>query len=102
MLPPVELPAAHITDQSPFCVWTTVDFPLVLDAVADAMRRHGYPVNDTFAVRLALEEALVNAVKHGHGYDPSKAVRVHFRVTTEEVLAEVEDEGPGFDLADVA
>jgi serine/threonine-protein kinase RsbW len=48
-------------------------------------------------VRLALEEALVNAVKHGNQGDTSKQVRLRYHVNAEFVLVEVEDEGAGFD-----
>jgi len=33
---------------------------------------------DRFCVRLALEEALVNAIKHGNQLDPGKSVTVRF------------------------
>jgi serine/threonine-protein kinase RsbW len=65
--------------------------------VIAAMLDRGYSHRDMFAMRLALEEAIVNAVKHGNAGDPAKEVYVRFHVTTEEALAEVEDEGPGFD-----
>jgi serine/threonine-protein kinase RsbW len=52
-------------------------------------------------VRLALEEALVNAIKHGNGLDPSKSVRVHCDIQTDRVYVEIEDEGPGFAPEDV-
>src|SRR5262249_43293465 len=52
-------------------------------------------------LRLALEEAIVNAVKHGNGYDPAKRVQVRYSVSAERVLAEVEDQGTGFDPARV-
>ena len=70
--------------------------PLV-DRVAAAMEAEGYPEHDVFAMRLALEEALVNALKHGHRNDPGKQVQVRYDVTAERALAEVRDEGPGFD-----
>jgi serine/threonine-protein kinase RsbW len=73
------------------------DLPSVLDPVAGAMTRLGYPSEAVFAVRLALEEALVNAVKHGNKGDPAKRVRVRYRVTDVEFWAEVQDEGAGFD-----
>jgi serine/threonine-protein kinase RsbW len=78
-------------------IHATAELALVLDPITAVMERLGYPGRDLFGVRLALEEALVNAVKHGNQGDPSKQVRVRYRVTAEEVLAEVEDEGPGFD-----
>jgi serine/threonine-protein kinase RsbW len=73
------------------------DLPALLEAVIDLMTEHGYPAKDLFATRLALEEAVVNAIKHGHKNDPARQVGVRFRVTAERVLAEVEDQGPGFD-----
>jgi serine/threonine-protein kinase RsbW len=68
----------------------------VLDAVLEALRAAGYSHKDQFGVRLALEEAVVNALKHGHRGDPSKQVRVRYRVEADRVTVEVEDEGPGF------
>ena len=49
-----------------------------------------------FGVRLALEEALVNAIKHGNGMDPEKSVRVDCRIARENIRIEIEDEGSGF------
>lgn len=60
-----------------------------------------YPPRDVFGVRLALEEALVNAIKHGNGMDPDKHVRIKCEVTHDQVQIEIEDEGPGFDPTEV-
>jgi len=56
---------------------------------------------DLFGVKLALEEALVNAIKHGNGMDPDKTVRVRCTVNSTMVEIDIEDEGEGFDPADV-
>jgi serine/threonine-protein kinase RsbW len=82
-------------------IHTLIDLPLVLESVVQAMQRLNYPKQDIPAVRLALREALVNAVRHGNQGDPGKQVRVQYRITPEEVHVEVEDEGPGFDPAAV-
>ena len=50
-----------------------------------------------FAVRLALEEALANAIKHGNRYDRAKTITVSAEVGAEETAITVADEGPGFD-----
>jgi serine/threonine-protein kinase RsbW len=68
-----------------------------VEAVVAAMAALGYGDADRFAMRVALEEALANAIKHGHRGDPAKQIRFCYRVTTARVLVEVEDEGPGFD-----
>jgi serine/threonine-protein kinase RsbW len=61
------------------------------------MEKRGYTQKETFGARLALEEALVNAVRHGNRGDPTKCVWVSWHVTNRRVLLEVEDEGNGFD-----
>ena len=60
-----------------------------------------YSSRDVFGVRLALEEALVNAIKHGNRMDPDKTVRVECAISTEFVRVVIEDQGPGFDPGDV-
>jgi serine/threonine-protein kinase RsbW len=79
----------------------TAETPAVVQRVLAAMTDRGYPERDCFAVRLGVEEALVNAVRHGNRRDPAKQVRVRYRITDEWVLAEVEDQGEGFDPAAV-
>jgi serine/threonine-protein kinase RsbW len=65
-----------------------------LEAEMDAL---GYPDWDVFAVRVALLEAVVNALRHGHRGDPGQCVRLSYLLGAEQVTAEVVDEGPGFD-----
>jgi Histidine kinase-like ATPase domain len=68
----------HEPDQNGWCTWdsnTTAAFP-VIDAVNRVMAAQAYPPGDAFAVRLALEEALGNAIKHGNANDPSKRIQV--------------------------
>ena len=69
----------------------------VVEFVADAMADQGYPKKDVFGMRLALEEAVINAIKHGNQGDPSKLVEVRYEVNAERALAEVQDQGEGFD-----
>lgn len=55
-----------------------------------------------FHVRLALDEALANAVKHGNRLDPSKRVTLRYSISHERVVISIEDEGEGFSVASVA
>src|SRR5713101_3566507 len=68
----------------------------VLDAVVEAMQRRNYTEKEIFGVRLALEEALVNAAKHGNKHDPTKCVWASWHIGPRRVLLEIEDEGNGF------
>jgi serine/threonine-protein kinase RsbW len=56
-----------------------------------------YDATSTFAIRLALEEALSNAFKHGNKDQPGTTVTVACRIGPQAVRIEVEDQGPGFD-----
>ena len=56
---------------------------------------------DLFGIRLAVEEAIVNAIKHGNRSDPTKTVRIDYEVNREQVRVRIEDEGDGFDPAQV-
>ncbi len=80
---------------------TTAEVAEAVCRVTEAMAGLGYPERDVFGMRLALEEALVNALKHGNRGDPRKEARLRYRVDAGRVLAEVEDEGPGFDPNEV-
>jgi serine/threonine-protein kinase RsbW len=69
----------------------------VLEMVLAAMTEHGFSARDRRDLRLALEEAVVNGLKHGNGSDPSKVVRLRYQVSSREALAEVQDQGAGFE-----
>ena len=69
----------------------------LLTDVIGAMDEVGYGARDTSAVRVALEEAVINAVKHGHGNDPRKRARVWWVVSASAVKLVVKDDGAGFD-----
>jgi serine/threonine-protein kinase RsbW len=56
---------------------------------------------DIFSVRLALEEALVNAIKHGNQMDRSKKVRISYRFVIDRFEIRIADEGGGFDPDDI-
>jgi len=50
-----------------------------------------------FNLRVALAEALANAIRYGNGLDPAKLVRVRVEVASDAVRLHVADEGRGFD-----
>jgi len=81
---------------------TTDEIASVLDDITGMLSAEGYPERDVFGMRLALEEAIVNAIKHGHQGDPSLEVRISYRVNFRRALVQIEDEGPGFDPHQVA
>ncbi|MCC6660394.1 MAG: ATP-binding protein [Phycisphaerales bacterium] len=71
-------------------------------SILAAAGRHGYTDASKFALRLAVEEAMANAHRHGHRGKPDDApILLEFRVTDREAVVTVEDTGPGFDPAGV-
>lgn len=56
----------------------------------------GFSDIDKFAIRLALEEGLVNAIKHGNKSDPDKQVTVTWDITEKHATFCITDEGNGF------
>ena len=68
----------------------------VFEHLEDWMRWSGYLHKDVFAVRLILQEALTNALLHGNGNDPAKCVQLTYLVTRRGVVADVQDQGAGF------
>lgn len=84
--------------------WVEKVLPTRLDRIRDTehevharMLELGYDEGQRWAVRLALEEALVNAMKHGNRMDSGRSVRVAYRVSPEKAELRVADEGDGFD-----
>jgi serine/threonine-protein kinase RsbW len=69
----------------------------LLEAIPAEMANHGYSETDQFRVHLALEEAIINAHKHGNQRDWSKSITVRYYISADGVAAQVEDEGVGFD-----
>lgn len=77
--------------------WGTISFAStlylcpILDLLLEQIPRKWQP-----EIRLGLQEALVNAAKHGNNLDPSKTVVVHFSVVNDEYWWIISDEGKGF------
>ena len=85
-------------------VWYFVEIPSVAEqimeveeSIIEALAQTSFGDTDVFAVRLALDEALANAIKHGNNSDPTKKVCVRFCIEDSKITLSVRDEGLGFD-----
>jgi len=106
----VTLPARLAVERRPvpgagFSVRVPADLGLVEEAV-DLVARHclasGLPPRRArFNLRVALCEALANAIIYGNAADPSTAVDVDVTLSDNTLTLRVADEGPGFDPAAV-
>jgi serine/threonine-protein kinase RsbW len=61
----------------------------------------GFSDHACFGVRLALEEALTNAIRHGNHGDPAKNVTVSYQLDVDTITITICDEGHGFSPAQV-
>ena len=61
------------------------------------LETNNFSQEDIFAVHLALEEAFLNAVKHGSKMEPDKEVKIDYLVSSDKVEISMVDEGDGFD-----
>jgi len=73
----------------------------VESAILPCLESKGYSQRCLFAVRLAVEEAVINAIRHGNQLDKAKKVTIDFSVDAEKATIVIADEGDGFDLAAV-
>ena len=69
--------------------------------VCAELANRGYSREAVFAVRLAIEEAIMNAYRHGNAGDASKKVQFDCEIDDESVNMEVADEGRGFEITTV-
>lgn len=93
-----------MTDSATFSVTIPSDTSRGLEVqeqIISLVTEWGYSSRDVFSVKIGLEEAIVNAVKHGNGLDPDKSVRISCDINDERVRIIIEDEGEGFDPNDV-
>ncbi len=69
--------------------------------VQQDLQRWGCNGDTCFAVKLALEESLVNAIRHGNRLDPARHVHIKYCINDQCITICVRDEGPGFNPSDV-
>lgn len=69
----------------------------VIGVIVGRLQVERWTSHDQFSVRLALEEAIANAIRHGNHSDAGKQVRVVTRLSTQRIMIEVVDQGHGFE-----
>ena len=73
------------------------NIPPVQDSVLADLQAAGFPEKCRFAVKLALDEAMANAVRHGNESDPDRDVTAEWEIHEDRVVISVEDCGCGFE-----
>jgi serine/threonine-protein kinase RsbW len=80
---------------------STAEVSGFIASVLAEMAQLGFCERDRFGVRLALEEAIINGIKHGNHEDPEKLVQIRYALNALEIIIEVEDQGIGFNPSQV-
>ncbi len=83
------------------CVKTRADMSAAIDKVARTMALSGFPRCDIVGVRVAVEEAVLNAFKHAYQDTPGKPVFIRHAINHDQVVLEIEDQGTGFNLSSI-
>jgi serine/threonine-protein kinase RsbW len=73
----------------------------IQEEIERQLKECNYSEREIFSVKLALEEALVNAIKHGNQFDRDKKVHIAYHIRPERIDIHIADEGCGFDPAEV-
>ena len=71
---------------------------VVLEYLMKRVEKLGVVKSEQSNLFVALDEAFVNAVKHGNKFDARKLVRIIADVSMKEARFTIEDEGEGFDV----
>lgn len=69
----------------------------VREGILTELKAKSFSEEDIFSVHLALEEAFINAVRHGNKMDPAKGIKIDYSVAQDKIEVSVTDEGDGFD-----
>jgi serine/threonine-protein kinase RsbW len=70
---------------------------LFLADLLHALQREKWSEHEIFGIHLAAEEAVVNAIRHGNGFDHQKQVHIVCKLSPQRLWLEIADEGTGFD-----
>ena len=74
----------------------------LIDEIIAILQKEGYlDADESVWTRLCLDEAVINAIKHGNREDKSKSVTVSLFTSKQHWSVRVEDEGEGFKTQDV-
>jgi serine/threonine-protein kinase RsbW len=99
------VPAASASDNHRLLVFDIPSDPAatrdVQKQVIDRLESLGYDEQNVFAIRLALEEGLMNAIKHGNKLDRRKSVHVEAKLTPQRAQITIDDQGKGFERTTV-
>lgn len=67
----------------------------------EKLRAYSFSTDDIFKIKVSLEEALTNAVRHGNKSNPDLFVMITLITDKDKIVFKVQDEGAGFDFSHI-
>jgi serine/threonine-protein kinase RsbW len=76
--------------------------PQFIHKIIEQLRKEYALTDDAiFPIRLALDEGLSNAMKHGNKFNEALSVRANIVTQNDELIVDIKDQGQGFDFVHV-
>ncbi len=69
----------------------------VQDQIIEILETCAVSQRDLFCIRLAIAEAITNAIRHGNRMDHSKTVTIEWNISSQKIAISITDQGEGFD-----
>ena len=73
----------------------------IIELLLNQLNSANWPNKNVFGIHMAMEEAIMNAVRHGNQCAPDKQVHVEITISGDQFYAKITDQGDGFDPAAV-
>lgn len=77
------------------------DCAKVTIVLLDQLEKTGWNNKDIFGIHMALEEAIMNAIRHGNQCCPNKDVHIEIEISNDQFCACITDQGEGFNPDDI-
>ncbi len=73
----------------------------IVHLLLDQLEAFQWENRDIFGIHMAMEEAVMNAIRHGNKCDLDKKVHVLIQICNRKFYSKITDQGPGFDPGDL-
>jgi serine/threonine-protein kinase RsbW len=100
LAPPKCEPAAHVSREVRIPSHPN-EARRVREEIESHLKACQFTDDEIFGIKVAVEEALINAIKHGNQMDHRKKVHVVYRIVHDRFDIHITDEGDGFDPCDL-
>jgi serine/threonine-protein kinase RsbW len=69
----------------------------IIGLILEQLEKSSWSNKDTFGIHMAMEEAILNAIRHGNHCAPDKYVHIVIELSEDRFYSKITDQGCGFD-----